>query len=631
MNENKVEEQIEKKGFAEKAIDFIFSNDERKWLLLITFFGFLLRLVNVNNRMMYGDPPHFVANAINFLNSGLLVTWDQSTFLWHALTDIFYNIFGITQFASRFSSLLFGTFTIILIYLFTKEFFGNKRIALISSTLYAFAPTFIFNAADEHDISVLFFIILSFYCLIRYLKRNQKAYLIYSSIAFGIACMWKAYVPILMVPYIGLILYHIYQKKLDIKKNWKIILVALAIIALLCSPVLVYNYLNYAHNDVPTFFFIKFFRQLHNEKTEELYGWLQELKENFSFMDLANIFVNGIYSSVYINGPILWIIFLLSAAWIIHKKEQPPRDYLVFFLMYFIVPYFLLIKSNNLAKHYIQFLAMAIPLISWFISSLYNSLAAKSKLIKAISSRHVLIFVLILLAEFFIVTSMPFGDNKEALYSPNPENSLINFKISSIPENSLVIYDDRIYNSLAGWMFNGRPYLSVNSLDSFMEYNKNMTNKQNLPVFMVECVKDDCGWGTVSQNQQLNESMEKFFSYIKGENVSKVFSSDKQFFGGYYNPLLSGFPKREENYAVYESKMNLSPALIKILDKQYSYFFYPLEYENKDDAVFKNFVYSPEGFFEESLNSEAWSVFYLEIFLSFAAIVFVIIEIYKSK
>ena len=100
-------------------------------LILTVFFGFVFRVINAKTRVVLGDPAHFVVNAVNFLNSGLLVTWDQTAFLWYAFTDIFYKFFGITQFASRFSSVLFGTLTILAIYLFVKEFSESRRIEVL--------------------------------------------------------------------------------------------------------------------------------------------------------------------------------------------------------------------------------------------------------------------------------------------------------------------------------------------------------------------------------------------------------------------------------------------------------------------------------------------------------------------
>jgi hypothetical protein len=48
-----------------------------------------------------------------------------------------------------------------------------------------------------------------------------------------------------------------------------------------------------------------------------------------------------------------------------------------------------------------------------------------------------------------------------------------------------------------------------------MEYNNQSNNKANVPIYIVECAVDDCGWGTIGNNPSLNKSMEDFFDSIK--------------------------------------------------------------------------------------------------------------------
>ena len=72
----------------------IFQEKRTANLLGLTFlFGFIFRLINVYTKVLLGDPPHLTLQAKNFLDSGLLIVWDQSAYLWYAATDIFYKIF----------------------------------------------------------------------------------------------------------------------------------------------------------------------------------------------------------------------------------------------------------------------------------------------------------------------------------------------------------------------------------------------------------------------------------------------------------------------------------------------------------------------------------------------------------
>jgi 4-amino-4-deoxy-L-arabinose transferase-like glycosyltransferase len=625
-------------------------NTIRILLVLTVIAGFIFRVINAHTRRVLGDPAHFVVNAKNFLNSGLLVTWDQSTFLWYAVTDTFYKIFGVTQFATRFSSVLFGTATILVIFLFVKEFSGNKRVALISAMLYAFVPAFIFHAADEHDISTLFFISFAFYYLIKGLKRNTNKFIIYSAVLFGVACMWKAYVPILVVPWAGFILYYHMKGKYNLWKNYKVILWCGVIVVLLVSPVLVYNYSNIKHNDVPTFFFAKFFSSLKNDKVQEVYGWVSygELYKGNTFLQrmfISNeygtqfeegshsILYYGITTSIYSNGHFIWPIIFVGLVFLFLRRKQDKfaKDYLVFFLLYFLIPFIFLIDGNFMNKHFLHFLYMGLPVAAYLFDSIYLYARKKSKGLDDISKNKnsvYLLFGLLLLFEIFVVLSFQFDNG--LFFSKNPAGEFINYKLDNIPENAFVVYDDRIYNSLAAWLFNDRYYITVSTLNQFMTYNEQSTSKQNTEVYFIECVTDDCGWGNIGDNPGLNESMEEFFAAIQSQGIPEVITIKREIRGvdrKYYNPLISS-DVGPDYYRIYKTNMNIDLNLAKQIKAGHNSFMYPIGYENTDLPVFKNFVYTPSGGFEILLNKLAWFIFYLLIFLSFLAIPWVILEAY---
>ena len=633
MDEHEI--KIPKKSRLDKlfdsTLDFVFSKDPKKWLILIVIFGFLFRLINVKNSVVLGDPPHFCINAINFLDSGLLVTWDQSVFLWHALTDISYKIFGITQFTCRFSSLLFGTLTIIAIYLLTKEFSGNKKIALISALIYAFARTFIVHVADEQDVSVLFFIIMMFYFLVKGLKQRSKFYFLSSSILFGVACMWKAYVPVLIVPYLGLIAYYAYTKRFNLKKDYRMVIYALLLIFLLCMPTLAYNYLNFKHNGVPTFFFVKYLGGEGTEIIQNLYGWVSSGELYQASISLIEFIKQGFIraNSLLIHSYFLWGILFISICLILFKKNRTlfEKDYLVFFLLYFIIPYLIIVNGNYLSKHFFQFLALGIPLISNLIFNIYKRLNKIFNLQNLIKKKFLIFILIILLIEFFIVLSVPPLKERPSFFLQNPEGVFFDYKFENIPENAFIIYDERIYNSLATWLFNDRYYISTVNFGEFDKYNQKSSNKQNIPVFIVECGIGECGWAS---NPSLGNFSENFFSSIRNNSIPEVLTIKELVSEKYYNPLFSKEPERRDYFKIYKTHMPIDLNLADQFKKQYGSFLYPLGYENKQQPAFQNFIYYPEGFFETMLNKFAWFIFYLEILLSLFAIPLILYELHKQ-
>ncbi len=614
-------------------------------LSLITFFGGIARIINTYTKSPSGDSAHFTLHAVNFLNSGLLVTWDQSTYLWYALTDIFYRLFGITQFTSRFASIIFGTATILLMYLFVTEFSGSRKLGIISSAIYAFTPAFIFHAADEHDISVLFFVLLIFFCLLYGLKHNAKFYILLSGVFFGVASMWKAYVPLFILPYVGFILYYHRKKNFNINEHRKTFLYTFLIIALLVTPTLAYNYLNYKHNQVPTFFFLKFFNGLSNEKTDALYGWVSggELYRNGTFFsrvffdgspgnpdDSTSLLYGGLTYSLYANGHVLVLLSLLGLILLFLRRKSDifAKDYLFFYLLYFIIPFLFLIDGNILHKHYAHFLAFAIPAVAYLFLAVYTYASTRMPLLKKLEIHPYLVFIIIILYVFFVTLSLV-NPTWGTFFSSNPEGKLMDYKIKNIPADSLIIYDDRIYNSLAGWLFNDRLYIPVSSVNQFISYNQNSSQRQSVFVFAVECAIDDCGWGTIHANQPLNNSMEGFFSSLQDQSVPIVYTAYTKISGiPYYNPLITKKTSPDAYYKVYRLPMEIDLQLAQQVKNQYEYFLYPSGYANKGLSIFKQFTYIPEGAFEKLLNTLGWTIFYINIIISFIALLFVIFELY---
>ena len=92
------------------------------FLILILILAFILRLIAAINLPVTADDMHHVTYAINFYDADRLITYEQSSGLWHAFTSIIYNWLGTTQLASRMAALLFGSFSVLVIFLLTKEF-----------------------------------------------------------------------------------------------------------------------------------------------------------------------------------------------------------------------------------------------------------------------------------------------------------------------------------------------------------------------------------------------------------------------------------------------------------------------------------------------------------------------------
>jgi len=123
----------ERGKFIDKAVDFIFSRDTRKYILIFVILGFIIRLLVSLRMPFYADEISYAAHSIGFIDSGKLQIMDQDA-VWFFLTNLCTKILGINVLGIRFLSVLVGCLTIILIYLIGKELF-NKQVGFLASII----------------------------------------------------------------------------------------------------------------------------------------------------------------------------------------------------------------------------------------------------------------------------------------------------------------------------------------------------------------------------------------------------------------------------------------------------------------------------------------------------------------
>ena len=151
------------------------------------------------------------------------------------------KLFGLTEFAVRFPSALFGVFTVILAYFLVKEiFYSSDRkeyYALFSSFLLAISPWHInlSRAAFEANVSQ-FFIILGV-TMYLYAIRKNKWFLILSAISFVVS-LYTFNTARIVAPLLVLLLSFIFIKKLW--KNKKETVVSFIVGVLLIAPIITF-------------------------------------------------------------------------------------------------------------------------------------------------------------------------------------------------------------------------------------------------------------------------------------------------------------------------------------------------------------------------------------------------------
>ncbi|MBM3247385.1 phospholipid carrier-dependent glycosyltransferase [Candidatus Pacearchaeota archaeon] len=585
------------KGIFDRTISFIFSNDERKWLILLLIIGFILRFIAANNIEPNADEMVHGPHAIGIVDSGGVGRiWQSIT--WSYLTDLSYSIFGINLWSARFLSVLFGTFCILLVFLLTKELFKGKA-ALIASALFTFSSFSIIYTRIEMDIPAIFFILLASYLFIKQIKRNNSLSML-AALFLGVAALIKTlslfFLPVFVLYYLSL------NKNYNSEKAWYSLIKFGIIIALLFSPIIIHNVLWYNNTGMVDAYLSQYFDIA---KSREVYSGIQGINDGFKFQEvIPGILEASSFFKIDFLNFLLGILFLLFFT---IKKNR----FSGFFILFQAIPFFLITVTNRLPTHYAIFspvfciyLAAGLVYISDLISKKYSFKSGKIAI--------VLTCILILLS---IMSFWPYIKDQTSVSSTRE------YVTNAIDTKDIVIVDARIYRGRAMWMFADTHYIEASYFGQLFDLNNKVDISQRYPtnLYFVECASDDCGWGTIASQPELNASMEELTSMFKDRSQEMISLPC----GG--QPELSS---KNKCITVYKSQILFSPLLYEAIDSGHTFFFYPLRYTPRDQVID---YYKTSTFFGNIFYLLAKAIIWLSIILSIAAIFYTLYLIKKHN
>lgn len=128
-------------------------------ILLVILLASAIRLYDPIFRSLWGDEGHSLYNALNIsgnslknaINSLLMDTHLPSYFV---ALSVWINIFGISEYALRSLSVIFGILCVAIFYLFARELFEVK-VALVSTFLLALSPLAVMHSQEIRMYSLL--------------------------------------------------------------------------------------------------------------------------------------------------------------------------------------------------------------------------------------------------------------------------------------------------------------------------------------------------------------------------------------------------------------------------------------------------------------------------------------------
>jgi hypothetical protein len=591
-------EPNKKPSFIDKLVDFVFSDDKRKWLILIFLLGAILRFIVARNISALGDEMVHGPHAIGFLHSGLISTILHSS-LWFYLTDIFMKVLGVTLFSTRFLSFFYGSLTIIVIYLIASQIF-NKRMALLSSFLLSVSFYTIRYTLAEMDLSALFFLTLAIYFFIDAIQKRK--FPILAAVSIGVASLIKT-LSLFFVPAF-LIAFFIFNKdkeqKIKIKENLKKAFVFGIIILTFFSPIIIHNYLWYKDKGMVDTYVAQYFDI---DNVREKYAGQLGYDSGFltkKFFDGLKTMSKTIFSLDKLIVPLGLLGIIISFS----LKQK--REYWYFLILFQFFGFMFLLLSNHLPTHYVTM----IPLLCLFGGFSINEVISK---VHNFDKRKLIFILIIAIIIFQIYQLLPHLSSRSAIAKTR------DYAISDMDKNSIVIVDSRIYRGRIAFMFNDFHYIESSLFGEVSNLNQQLPGENiKIKVYFVECARDDCGWGTITSGP-LNDSSEQMV-----EQISSQISAEKIFLGG------GGYDEEigDPYIKIYQTAVELKPQAIQLIDSTHDWFYYPVNYIPKEE-IWDN--YEVYGTFDNLLYSFAWLIIIFSIILAFILPTVMFIRLVKSS
>lgn len=422
----------------------------------IILIAFLLRFWNLGESPsgFFADEAAFGYNAYSILHTGkdeygkflpiVLKSFGDykgAAYSYFVIPSI--AVFGLTSFAVRFPSIIFDILTIIILYLFIKEFIGNKRIALITCLLYAISPWSIIISRITGDVTAaVFFSILMAYSIAKFSKKINFFWLSLSLLS-GLVAIFS-YAPFrFFVVIIPLIFFLISGKKVKNKitfnKNLLILAVAILLIGFMysfLSSIARFNQISIFSTPQTKLVLEEQIREdeftvpvitrfFHNKIVNYTRTFISNAGQYFTLDFLA---LNGGYprrERVPDSGLFyIWEIpFLLIGIYVIFKSRNRNLLFFIFWWLFLLTPSFITFDEIPNVHRTIVILPAMLAIIAIGINSILNRSFLKLKFLPILF----FIFIVISIFEFsyFLHQYFVHYDKHQAWYRGYPYKGLV--------------------------------------------------------------------------------------------------------------------------------------------------------------------------------------------------------------
>lgn len=217
-----------------KLTDFRLISSENLFLTGIVLLAFILRMFQINLPVI-NDEAEFGYSAYSIMKTGknqynqsnyLLFTTpynDRYPTIYSFSTIPFIKLFGLNEVTERLPSVLFGTFSCVLLYVLVKQLFHTVSGGLVSALLMAINPwSLYYSRQGRFEMIGIFLVLTGIVCFIYAINTKHIYQYILSSFGFGMSMLandaTKIVVPLLIS---GLIF--LFRNKLRSKKRYMLV------------------------------------------------------------------------------------------------------------------------------------------------------------------------------------------------------------------------------------------------------------------------------------------------------------------------------------------------------------------------------------------------------------------------
>lgn len=575
----------------DKGMNFVLKHKTITLLLVVILVGMGLRYLTVTHVAPLADEMIHGTHAIGIVKAGVINLQNQGP-LWSYLTDLAYSAFGVNGFSARFLSFFFGTLTILLVYLIGKRLF-SARIALIAAVLLAFSAFHIRYALMEMDEAMIFFVLFAYYCFVKELQEKKRISLL-AFASMGIAILIKP-IAIPFLPGFALAFYATQAKAEQatiLKANVKRLALSAGILFLFALPVLAFNYILYTQKGITDVLFARFFGV-----GQEIYASLQGYDQSFSLSYLMNNGVPSFLKDLFLPyDPLIFIFGVIGIALFFVRRDYAGGRSLVLFHL---VTLLFLLGTSLLPTHFVSFM----PLLSLGAATFINTICERISSPTAAKKTMVILVIATIVVNLYLLFP--------TLSSTSAFLQMRSYATDTVGEQDVIVADARIYRGRIAWMFNDKAYIEATQFDRLLQANSNLSGQKPTSVYFVECVPDDCGWGTIGGQPELNASMEYLAELFRNASQNEVVL----YGGGGYDES----PK-EPYFRIYRATIPLSPRLFPAIYETHDWFYYPVRWAKPDwyDR------YRPQGVFQASLQVGGKTMLWAGVFGALAIAMFLI-------